>query len=62
MNIYLNELFFIHQRTLMRAAATDQCDERSRLHGEADKIASEISVFQEARGANVIELLPAAAI
>lgn len=62
MNMYLNELLFIHQRTLMRAAGTVQSDERSRLHSQADEIAGEISVIQEAKGANAVELLPAASI
>ncbi len=62
MTKYLNELFFIHQRTLIHASDAIHVDERSRLLRQADDVANEISAIQNAKGADAIELLPAASI
>jgi hypothetical protein len=47
----LNELFFRHQMALMRADRSGDRDMRSRLHAQADGLASRIGAIQRQLGA-----------
>lgn len=55
----LNRLYSLNQLALIRAANTDDDDEREHHNAEADSIAASISNFQECIGADGTQLLPA---
>ena len=62
MDTDLNRLFFEHQVALMRAAHSQDSDDRRRLNAEADGIASLICEYQVSHGADFAPLLPAEAL
>jgi hypothetical protein len=60
--MFLNKLYFHHQKALIHAAAADDPAEQARFESRADRLAADIAAIQRSQGANPIELLPAAAI
>ncbi|MCB2073279.1 MAG: hypothetical protein H6917_06945 [Novosphingobium sp.] len=55
----LNRLYSLHQLALIRAASSDDANERKHHNAEADSIAARISDFQLGLGADSTRLLPA---
>ncbi|KUO55881.1 MAG: hypothetical protein APF78_01980 [Sphingomonadales bacterium BRH_c3] len=60
--MHLNELYSLHQRELIQAAAADRVWERHQHEAAADRLASQITSIQNANGVNAVGLLPAASI
>ncbi|WFL77784.1 hypothetical protein P7228_01565 [Altererythrobacter arenosus] len=58
----MNELFSLHQRTLIDASAAEHARDRDELNAKADEIAQKITFLQAAKGANAVALLPAESI